>query len=276
MTLKLELRELKDPVLLPDLNDLLGRMLQNIGSVDPELRDTLIYNKFGKLILGNHLSTQQVEHILSVCLDNLFWKIGERSSDSVFTRSFSALVIALILNYNRQKQIISDQLIHHSVNSSIKYLKLEKDTRGYVTGKGWAHSIAHGADLLTEAIKHPHFNQALSSQCLEAIKLCIFKENTTNTPYIDDEEERLVFIMEALKEKGITEQKVYTWVLEIEQQLDDIFQNEGHSLNFFWKRNQVVNFLRSYYFRLLYNNEWEQLQTNIVTVLRKLHKDLYD
>ncbi|MDV2582319.1 DUF2785 domain-containing protein [Alkalibacillus haloalkaliphilus] len=255
---------------------LLDRMLQNIGSVDPELRDTLIYNNFGNLILGNHLSLQQVEHILNVCLDNLFWKIGEQSSDSVFTRSFSALVIALILNYDRQKQILSDQLIHYSIKSSIKYLKLEKDTRGYVTGKGWAHSVAHGADLLTEAIKHPHFKQALTSQCLASIKLCIFKENTSNTPYIDDEEERLVFVMEALKEKGITEQKVYAWVLEIKEQLDIIFHHEGHSLKFFHKRTQVVNFLRSFYFRLLYNNEWGQLRSNLVTVLSKLHKDLYN
>ncbi|WP_272942218.1 hypothetical protein [Alkalibacillus haloalkaliphilus] len=35
MALKLELRELEGPSLLPDLNDLLDRMLQNIGSVDP-------------------------------------------------------------------------------------------------------------------------------------------------------------------------------------------------------------------------------------------------
>ena len=33
----------------------------------------------------------------------------------------------------------------------------EKDTRGYVPGKGWAHTVAHGADALGCLARSPHF-----------------------------------------------------------------------------------------------------------------------
>ncbi|WP_423734754.1 DUF2785 domain-containing protein [Alkalibacillus haloalkaliphilus] len=55
--------------------------------------------------------------------------MGEQRSDSVFTRSFSALVIALILNYDRKRQILSDQFEWEQSQSNIVILlrKLHKD-----------------------------------------------------------------------------------------------------------------------------------------------------
>ncbi|WP_155889949.1 hypothetical protein [Peribacillus kribbensis] len=72
---------------------LLEQMLANIGSVDSELRDSLIYSTYCKLMKGNHLTTGQMESLFDACLDEnrLFYKIGEKESDSVFTRSFSSL-----------------------------------------------------------------------------------------------------------------------------------------------------------------------------------------
>ena len=36
------------------------------------------------------------------------------------------------------------------------YLR-ERDTRGYVPSKGWAHAVAHGADALGVLARSPHF-----------------------------------------------------------------------------------------------------------------------
>ncbi|MCT1904070.1 hypothetical protein [Oceanobacillus sojae] len=92
MTLKLELKQVDLDTNLEqkDLDVLVDKMLNNIGSIDPELRDTLIFNTFGKLILEDFLTDKQLEHTLKVCLDKLFWGIKEMESDFVFTRSFSA------------------------------------------------------------------------------------------------------------------------------------------------------------------------------------------
>lgn len=154
-------------------------------------------------------------------------------------------------------------------------MKLEKDIRGYVEGKGWAHSIAHGADLLTEAIRHPYYKFVLTSECLETIKICLFKEGSTELPYVDDEEERLIFAVEALMEKGLTDSDIKVWIVAISNELKEMLESEGYSLNFFWKKSNVVNFLRAFYFRLLYKNDYLKLRENIVIVLEQWHNQLY-
>ncbi|MDQ0156248.1 DUF2785 domain-containing protein [Robertmurraya andreesenii] len=275
MTLKSELTKLEITLQQSNIDNLIDKMLDNIGSIDPELRDTLIYNSFGKLIMEDYLTQKQINHILEVCLRNLFLDIGEKETDSVFTRSFSALVIVLILMKDRENRFLPDDIVIEAIQGSIQYLKLEVDVRGHVVGKGWAHSIAHGADLLTEAIKHPSFSIMLSSDCLEAIKQCLFKESTNQVPYVDDEEERLIFAVEALQEIGVTDNEIENWIVSISDELSAL-EKEGYSLNFFWKKSNVINFLRGFYFRLLYKNERLNIQEIITKILEHWYSRSYN
>ena len=36
------------------------------------------------------------------------------------------------------------------------WLLRERDLRGFVPGKGWAHAVAHGADALGTLARSPH------------------------------------------------------------------------------------------------------------------------
>ncbi|MFS0688782.1 DUF2785 domain-containing protein [Sporosarcina sp. 179-K 8C2 HS] len=276
MTLKTELKNLDKTLQHGNLDVLIERMLENIGSIDLELRDTLIYNSFGKLIIEDYLTIKQMNYILDVCLRNLFLNIDQHEDDSVFSRSFSALVIALILKKDKEKRFLSDDTLKQLFEKSIEYLNLEEDIRGYVVGKGWAHSIAHGADLLTVAISHPNFTITFSSECLETIKLCLFKISTKEVPYVDEEEERLVFVVEALQEKGISDNEIEDWLSTISDELNELYEKEGYSLNFFWKKSNVINFLRAYYFRLLYKNDCLKLRESLVEILERWHKQIYN
>ncbi|MDN4608557.1 DUF2785 domain-containing protein [Sporosarcina highlanderae] len=275
-SLKAELKNLDETLKYGNLDILIEKMLENIGSIDSELRDTLIYNSFGKLIIEDYLTIKQMDYILTVCLRNLLLNIGQNEDDSVFSRSFSALVIVLILKKDKEKRFLSADTLEQVIVKSIDYLKLEKDIRGNVVEKGWAHSIAHGADLLTEAISHPHFNIALSPECFETIKLCLFKDSTSELPYVDDEEERLVCAVEALQEKGVSDGDIDIWVSSISDELNELLEKEEYSLNFFWKRSNVISFLRGYYFRLLYKNDGLELQESIVKTLEHWHKRFYN
>src|SRR4051812_20010002 len=82
-----------------NFDELVGEMLANIGSTDPELRDSLIYSTFYRLIKSDCLTETQMENLLDACLGEqyLFYNMGEKEGDSVFTRSFSSLVLALLL-----------------------------------------------------------------------------------------------------------------------------------------------------------------------------------
>ncbi len=79
--------------------------------------------------------------------------------------------------------------IEGACNRSVDYILREKDYQGFVEGKGWAHAVAHGADLLTSVVVHPGTDsERLFPIYLEGIKTCIGQEDGV---YTDNEDERL-------------------------------------------------------------------------------------
>lgn len=277
LQLKVKLKELDfdnpEQIKFKDVDHLIKEMLEQIGSIDSELRDNLIYTTFVNLIQRDYLNPNQMEYIIKTCLDmnHLFFNIGQADDDSVFTRSFSSLVIALILEKDRQDNFLSKDIILNAIESSIIYLQKEEDTRGYVEVKGWAHSIAHGADLLVESIKHPLFDVNLANECLETIGICLLKEAS----YVDDEEERLIFAIEALLDKGIDEVVIEKWILNLSSALSVILNQDGFALPFFRKKTNLCNFMKALYFRLMYKKVGSTTRKSMEEILEKWHRKLY-
>ncbi|MCJ0932750.1 DUF2785 domain-containing protein [Virgibacillus halodenitrificans] len=260
------------------MDELIKEMLCNIGSTDPELRDALIHNAFGKLIQEDYLKVDQWRYIVKTCMDtnHLFLNIGETETDSVFSRSFSSLVLALILEKDSQEFRLSETEVREIIKQSILYLELERDIRGYVKDKGWAHSVAHGADLLAEAVKHPYFDMGLVDDCLKAVQHNLFKRNEEGIPYLDDEEERLVFVIEALLGRGATEDRIASWITEVSTNLNELLNREGTNLVFFRKRGEIVRFFRAIYFRCLFNKNFPIVQQELLKELKAWHEPFYD
>lgn len=268
--LKIELKELDfnipEIIKNKDLNTLIKQMVQHIGSTDAVLRDKLIYTSFYYLIKQDYLNHQQMKYLIETCLDqnHLFLDIGSTNDDSVFTRAFSTLVIALILGKDREERFLSEETVLQAIDSSIQYLQKEKDTRGYDEEKGWAHSIAHGADLLDEAVKHPLFELTLANECLDTIGNCIFRE----TAYIDDEDERLIFAITALLEKGMDENLLKNWIIGLSNEVIEIKNTSGYSPSFFRRNTNLNQFLKSLYFRLMFLNKGLQTRKTIEAILK--------
>lgn len=254
-----------------DLNQLIEQMVNHIGSTDPELRDKLIYTSFYYLIKRDYLNEQQMTYLIETCLDenHLFLSIGSQDDDTVFTRAFSSLVVALILGKDRENPFLSTELTIQAIKSSMIYLQKETDTRGYVEGKGWAHSIAHGADLLDEAIKHPLFGMGIVNDCLDTISSCLFKEAV----YTDGEDERLIYAIEALLEKGMDERVLEKWIISLSDYLSETRNPSGFSLSYFRKKTNLSNFLKTLYFRLMFKNAGVSTRKTIVEILETLHQN---
>ncbi|MEH7884218.1 DUF2785 domain-containing protein [Bacillus sp. JJ1609] len=254
-----------------DLNQLIEQMVNHIGSTDPELRDKLIYTSFYYLIQRDYLNEQQMTYLIETCLDekHLFLSIGSQDDDTVFTRAFSSLVVALILGKDRENQFLSTELTKRTIKCSMFYLQEETDTRGYVEGKGWAHSIAHGADLLDEAIKHPLFEMGIVNDCLDTISSCLFKEAV----YTDGEDERLIYSIEALLEKGMDERILEKWIFSLSDYLNEIRNPNGFSLSYFRKKTNLSNFLKTLYFRLMFKNDGVSTRKTIIEILETLHEN---
>lgn len=225
-----------------EMDLLLGRMLEEIGSTGSYLRDQCIYRAFAKLISGHALTVEQETYVLATCLDDhhLFLGLGEEGpSDQVFTRSFSALVIACLLNKDGKEQKMDISLIEKAIEASIQYLLQEKDRRGYVPEKGWAHSIAHGSDLLTCAILHPMFDEHNANRCLQAVKECLLVEEA----YIDEEDERILSIILALIQKGLDDHTLMSWLVSLEAGYSD---DELARYRIHWNVKKFANTLFMY------------------------------
>lgn len=198
-----------------ELPKLINFMLNHIGDSNPYIRDSLVYAGFCQLILNEQISVDQIISILKTCLDDqhLYFNIDQQTkTDSVFTRSFSALVIDLILFKDIEKRILPKDLILEALEKSSKYLDFETDYRGFVNDKGWAHSVAHGSDLLTRVILHPFSEEIIEiSNCLNTLKKCL----STDYAYIDDEHERMLPVIEALIEKGLSDNDLKLWLIDL-------------------------------------------------------------
>src|SRR5919201_610172 len=132
-------------------------LLPNLGSPDGELRDELSALIFANGIVARQLLTpvQQAE-LLRLLLDNehLFYRIGEIDTDTIFMRSFSNLAIAAILYSDAQRQTLSYEQVEQTRSELLRYAREERDWRGYVRGKGWAHAMAHLAGTLDECAQN--------------------------------------------------------------------------------------------------------------------------
>ncbi len=157
MELKQKLRSIKDGdvnLTCYEMKNIIEIMLMHIGDSDYELRDEIIYNLFSKFISNGFLKKDQLIMLKNKILSEeyMFYKIGEENKDSVFKRSFSVLIIPLLIAYNKKEAFLNEDDIKHIEHCIVVYLKKEKDFRGYVPNKGWAHSLAHISDAINSII----------------------------------------------------------------------------------------------------------------------------
>lgn len=193
-------------------------MMKHIGSPDPVLRDELIYITFATWIGKGVFTEDELRHLLQLALDDqhLFHGIGEQGTDSVFTRTFSILLLPPILNLDREKPFLNKvdiAGIHHRL---ITYLACEKDLRGYVDDKGWAHAPAHAADAVEDLAQSPYLERMELLELLHAISRKITESSDV---YIHDEDQRIAHAVVTILRRNLLEQKDITlWIDSLHQE----------------------------------------------------------
>ncbi len=174
-------------------------MLLHIGDPDPVLRDELIYGSFSEWIQDGVFATEQLRMLMDTALDenHLFYRIGEAGTDSVFVRSFSVLLLPLILSAEREKPFLDETQWKELFKAVLRVLKEERDLRGYVTesGRGWAHATAHTADALEDLAQSNRAGTVERQLILEAIRLRLL---TADRIFVHDEDDRLAAAAETV------------------------------------------------------------------------------
>lgn len=195
-----------------EIQGLLPDMLRFIGSPDGELRDKLIYSTLATWIYRGNFTPDELQILLQTALDNehLFFNLGEENTDSVFTRAFSVLLLPPILWCHRQQPFLTPETFHDTLQKVMFYLHSEKDLRGCVRGKGWAHAVAHTADALDKSIQCGELGRGELRGVLELIAEVV---STEKSVYTHGEDERLAFaVVNAFKRAELTKADKEGWL----------------------------------------------------------------
>ena len=240
-------------------------MINNIGSLDPELRDELIYTTFFHWITKEKFNGEQLKQILDISLgdSHLFYKISDNDADAVFKRTFSVLIVALIVYKHREENFLSEETLYNIKDRLLEYMLTEGDVRGYIDIKGWAHSAAHTADALDELAQCECFGKGDLLDILNSIKakVCI-----GYYVYVDEESERMTTAVEStIKRKILNDSEIIKWLQGFTIENPSYKNIEDYHL-----KVNIKGFLRSLYFRLLEQEEFNFMIEEIKTLLNRL------
>jgi hypothetical protein len=184
--------------------------------------------------------------------NHLYDQLGNDGDDTVFKRSFSVLVIDVLLWRNRQNSYIPTDQYAIIKDRLIGYYKNEKDLRGNVAKKGWAHAAAHGADTMCELAQWNESNEQVLLEILQAIT-CVLD----NRKYMlcDEEDERISLVVLIMIQKELlSEEIVGRWISELPNFIDSKNDHENYL-----SRVNMKNFIRSLYFSLMHQSGSKKL-----------------
>lgn len=150
----------------------------------------------------------------------------------IFTRSFTALLGALVLSADAESAFLTDDQRQVWFANALQYLPSETDRRGYVPGHGWAHAIAHGSDFLDSAVQHPAFPAAqlpAAAQTVSAVLLA------TTAPFADDEEERQAVVWGSIAKRAGGEALVIGQLQSCSQQVWTSYEQAPADVQYYYR-----------------------------------------
>lgn len=233
---------------------LLPLMIKYIGDVDPHLRDDLIYSTFCQWISEKkYFPNEELRKMLNIAIDDdhLFLGIGKENDDSILTRSFSALLINLLLEADNNNTYLSLDEFDKVSDSLIRYFNEEKDLRGYSEDKGWMHGAAHGSDALCEVVISEKCNESTALKVLDSIEHILNNKKYLLFNEEDERMTRVVFII-AVKNK-ITTEKMCKWINDLGKNI-----SKKYSMEQYIQKCNTKNFIRSLYFSFMHNEKTKQ------------------
>jgi len=239
-------------------------MMQYMGSLDPELRDRLIWETLARWA-ELYFDSEQLGILLNTALDDehLFYGLGEQDTDSVFMRSFASLTIAAFLETHQTHPFLTDQAVEETLRKMLSYLPQERDLRGLVPVKGWAHAIAHAGDALDALAMCSELGEESLLDMLQVIRDTIVSAPTV---FVDEEDERLANpILSAVQRQVLTQTEIAEWIASFAS-----FELPPTWPEWVRKKTNIKHFLRSLYFRSRYQEVSESFEPVLGETLQEI------
>jgi hypothetical protein len=171
-----------------------------LGSTDPELRDGVAYELLTSWMRSGALSDEALRPLTVTLVGQLSDGLGQTGKDTVFRRAFSALVLSEVMRRDNLKPFLSPEAFNQVLTSATHYLESERDLRGFSDKQGWAHGVAHAADLLWRFAMSPRLEQPGLEQLLQAVAT---KAAPPEHAYIHNESDRLARAVVFILRRGL-------------------------------------------------------------------------
>jgi len=260
--------------------ELAPELLSWLGSADAELRDEFAYRILAAWIERDQFEPGQLRDMTSQMLDNLQVGLGKRESESVFLRSYSALVLMEIVAYDNAHPFLRRDEVVRVLDAVLDYLREECDLRAWVDGPGWAHAVAHTADLLMMLGRNLQLGAPELEGLLDGIADRLLQP--CGVVFVQHEDERLAYAaLNVLRRALVGWEFLDRWLVRFthppgRESWRLVHTLDGESA----ARANVTSFLRSLYFQLILSenpppNATEHL-TAVLATLQSMDIGFYD
>jgi len=245
------------------LDDLTAELTAMLGSPDPEQRDGIAYPA-----LTTWIDRGVYDDLLVGLGDGmaagLTVGLGEAGTDSVFRRAFSVLVLAECLDRGTSRHLLtSGKVLQWGDQVATWYLR-EKDTRGYVPGRGWAHTVAHGADAIGVLATSPHLAAAELTVLLDVLADRLLARDTGLLT--GGEPDRMAMAtMQVLRRNVVSLKVLEPWVNRIAAAAAPMGSNEDRDP--YLDSGNAQAFLRALYLQLSLAADPPQVRPDLILVL---------
>jgi Protein of unknown function (DUF2785) len=195
---------------LVEMTEDLTRML---GDPDPEVRDGIAFPTMATWIDEGVYDDLLVGLGDGMC-HGLDIGLGEVDTDSVFRRSFSALILTECIDRTTRAALGGPNVVLRWGDKIMSWYSRERDLRGFVPGKGWAHAVAHGADALGALARSPVMGRLELTVILDVIADRLLAP--TDAFFVCGEGDRLAFAtMHLLRRDVLGLEVLEPWVARL-------------------------------------------------------------
>jgi hypothetical protein len=200
-----------------DAFPLVRELSSYLCSPDPELRDDLAYSILTIWIVRQKkLSHDELLTLAREWQANLRVGIGETETDSVLRRSFSALSLVALAERDLKEPFLDEAGFRTMLDEAMRYLRDERDLRGFDAKKGWIHATAHTADLIAALAGNRFFTRQDQGRVLQAIARRLASANEIFTY---GEQDRLANVAAAIITRDDFDgERWRSWVAEMDKE----------------------------------------------------------
>src|SRR4029453_683052 len=128
----------------PSLDVLTADLLDNLGNPDPDER-ALGIEILETWVRRGVYEPEALRAMGGRAADNLKVGLGEQDTDSLFVRTDSLILLKRVVEADNRSSFLEPEELQAWLDALVAYVENERDLRGYVPGKGWAHTLARAA-----------------------------------------------------------------------------------------------------------------------------------